>query len=106
MIRRPPRSTLFPYTTLFRSALFGPAQQGREPCPIILPHIAIGMSVAPNVPALPAARASGAALAAAYHPTLVLAPVTNEEKGQETGAHELHPEEEDAAQVPAEPIAP
>src|SRR2546427_6886814 len=26
MIRRPPRSTLFPYTTLFRSLL------GREPC--------------------------------------------------------------------------
>src|SRR5258705_6725684 len=25
MIRRPPRSTLFPYTTLFRSALFGHA---------------------------------------------------------------------------------
>src|SRR2546430_9105328 len=25
MIRRPPRSTLFPYTTLFRSALFHPA---------------------------------------------------------------------------------
>src|SRR3712207_8281502 len=24
MIRRPPRSTLFPYTTLFRSYLFGP----------------------------------------------------------------------------------
>src|SRR5256885_16096612 len=24
MIRRPPRSTLFPYTTLFRSALFAP----------------------------------------------------------------------------------
>src|SRR3712207_8334180 len=24
MIRRPPRSTLFPYTTLFRSALFWP----------------------------------------------------------------------------------
>src|SRR2546430_11181220 len=28
MIRRPPRSTLFPYTTLFRSALLGPAQFG------------------------------------------------------------------------------
>src|SRR2546428_11171649 len=28
MIRRPPRSTLFPYTTLFRSRLG--AQQGRE----------------------------------------------------------------------------
>jgi Baseplate J-like protein len=92
--------------TVLPTALFGPAQQGREPCPIILPHIAIGMSVAPNVPALPAARASGAALAAAYHPTLVLAPITNEEKGQETGAHEPHPEEEDAARVPAEPIAP
>src|SRR5437868_12540265 len=25
MIRRPPRSTLFPYTTLFRSKEFGPA---------------------------------------------------------------------------------
>src|SRR5688572_31786724 len=25
MIRRPPRSTLFPYTTLFRSRLVGPA---------------------------------------------------------------------------------
>src|SRR5687768_17872771 len=28
MIRRPPRSTLFPYTTLFRS--LGPAAQGRR----------------------------------------------------------------------------
>src|SRR5690554_7315008 len=26
MIRRPPRSTLFPYTTLFRSASFGDAE--------------------------------------------------------------------------------
>src|SRR3712207_7243365 len=28
MIRRPPRSTLFPYTTLFRSVLKGPAASG------------------------------------------------------------------------------
>src|SRR2546423_8363747 len=28
MIRRPPRSTLFPYTTLFRSALLAPAASG------------------------------------------------------------------------------
>src|SRR2546422_3197515 len=28
MIRRPPRSTLFPYTTLFRSALRGAAARG------------------------------------------------------------------------------
>src|SRR5256885_7290420 len=30
MIRRPPRSTLFPYTTLFRSSR-GPARPGRRP---------------------------------------------------------------------------
>src|SRR2546422_5339672 len=29
MIRRPPRSTLFPYTTLFRSARAGPAPLSR-----------------------------------------------------------------------------
>src|SRR2546427_9548738 len=29
MIRRPPRSTLFPYTTLFRSPLAHPALDGR-----------------------------------------------------------------------------
>src|SRR5688572_32696123 len=31
MIRRPPRSTLFPYTTLFRSALLLPAEAGEPP---------------------------------------------------------------------------
>src|SRR5258708_25257289 len=31
MIRRPPRSTLFPYTTLFRSPLPAPASRSR-PC--------------------------------------------------------------------------
>src|SRR2546422_8335127 len=30
MIRRPPRSTLFPYTTLFRSPYKGPAQAMTE----------------------------------------------------------------------------
>src|SRR5258707_2999404 len=29
MIRRPPRSTLFPYTTLFRSRMVGPFRAGR-----------------------------------------------------------------------------
>src|SRR2546427_10809004 len=32
MIRRPPRSTLFPYTTLFRSVLFGERIRDRCPC--------------------------------------------------------------------------
>src|SRR5690242_21210983 len=31
MIRRPPRSTLFPYTTLFRSALQGLVNDGAYP---------------------------------------------------------------------------
>jgi hypothetical protein len=79
---------------LVPTALMGPAQQGREPYPIILPHIAIGVSVAPNVPALPAAE---------YHPTLVLNPATNEEQGEEAGAHEQHSQEEGRAH---EPIAP
>src|SRR2546426_5267551 len=30
MIRRPPRSTLFPYTTLFRSGILGPATTARR----------------------------------------------------------------------------
>src|SRR3989475_8897962 len=30
MIRRPPRSTLFPYTTLFRSVVYGCANQAGE----------------------------------------------------------------------------
>src|SRR5258706_5016971 len=33
MIRRPPRSTLFPYTTLFRSLAVGPAVRRRTPRP-------------------------------------------------------------------------
>src|SRR3712207_8335135 len=31
MIRRPPRSTLFPYTTLFRSATVRPCQESLSP---------------------------------------------------------------------------
>jgi len=84
------------------TALVGPAQQGREPYPIILPHIAIGVSVAPHVPALPA----GAPLALEHRATLVLTPVTNEEKGEEPGAHEHHPEEEEGAEAVEELLAP
>ena len=89
------------------TALVGPAQQGREPCPIILPHIAIGRAVAPNIPAFSATRTSVAApLAVECHPTLVLTPVTNEGKGQDTGAHEPHPEKEEGAEAVEELLAP
>src|SRR2546428_8395145 len=55
MIRRPPRSTLFPYTTLFRSAHSSRVWPGRgasEPCPQFQIQSASGSS--------PASRASTA----------------------------------------------
>src|SRR5260370_21766829 len=83
------------------TALVGPAQKGREPCPIILPRIAIGVSVAPNVPALPAVLAVAAApLAIEHRATLVLTPVTNEGEGEEPAATEQHPQDEGRAQDP------
>src|SRR3712207_8858143 len=38
MMRRPPRSTLFPYTTLFRSDLTAPATAGWRRAVIFLPE--------------------------------------------------------------------
>src|SRR2546423_9962785 len=38
MIRRPPRSTLFPYTTLFRSILADLAVRASSPCGAKLPR--------------------------------------------------------------------
>ncbi len=87
---------------LVPTALKGPAQQGREPYPIILPRIAIGVSVAPNVPALPAA----APLALEHRATLVLTPVTNEGEREETGAYEQNPQEEKGAEAVEELLAP
>src|SRR3712207_8277066 len=37
MIRRPPRSTLFPYTTLFRSSTTAAAWARPAPCPGVAP---------------------------------------------------------------------
>src|SRR2546430_10384042 len=39
MIRRPPRSTLFPYTTLFRSRYTGICRERREPRPGVDPVV-------------------------------------------------------------------
>src|SRR5260221_14431948 len=39
MIRRPPRSTLFPYTTLFRSIIAALSDQlGAQPVPLVFDH--------------------------------------------------------------------
>src|SRR3712207_8829808 len=47
MIRRPPRSTLFPYTTLFRSASAHQSRkQDRKPCPMSPPRSIRRSSVA------------------------------------------------------------
>jgi hypothetical protein len=82
------------------TALVGPAQQGREPYPILLPHITIGVSATPKIPVFPA----GASLAIEHRATLVLPPVTSEGEREEIGAHEQQPvAKEEGAQ---EPIAP
>src|SRR2546426_4916627 len=45
MIRRPPRSTLFPYTTLFRSSVCHPrASIGRSGASVCHPRASIGRS--------------------------------------------------------------
>src|SRR3712207_6868910 len=57
MIRRPPRSTLFPYTTLFRSGSLAFTRAGRVPLAAIIPTaLAITgsgfatMALAPSIP--------------------------------------------------------
>src|SRR2546422_7960831 len=46
MIRRPPRSTLFPYTTLFRSAQHADCRRRRPHAA----HFGMGLGVGVNVP--------------------------------------------------------
>src|SRR3989441_6003284 len=60
MIRRPPRSTLFPYTTLFRSALlrFLPAASPTKSCPL-----------APSVAMMGCFTSGGAAATSATSPS-------------------------------------
>src|SRR2546422_11532751 len=64
MIRRPPRSTLFPYTTLFRSILFGiglavvPAD-AHDPHSLVTSQKPAQATPAANVPTVPAPGISG-----------------------------------------------
>src|SRR3712207_8767693 len=46
MIRRPPRSTLFPYTTLFRS----PTESSNGACPVPWPAEAVHLSEVGDIP--------------------------------------------------------
>src|SRR2546429_4493431 len=52
MIRRPPRSTLFPYTTLFRSPLGGTSSGGRS-LSAVTPGTVRSFAAAPGTPSMP-----------------------------------------------------
>src|SRR5687767_15598457 len=59
MLRPPPRSTLFPYTTLFRSPLFGrlsSADQDRVFSPGATPRIVIATNIAETSLTIPRIR--------------------------------------------------
>src|SRR3712207_7043942 len=45
MIRRPPRSTLFPYTTLFRSARLVPGERQRRDADVGVVALGVGVGV-------------------------------------------------------------
>src|ERR1039457_4178425 len=49
MIRRPPRSTLFPYTTLFRSPVKSSSRLGRESAHSIVSGISLEMSMSTSL---------------------------------------------------------
>src|SRR5256885_16104412 len=68
MIRRPPRSTLFPYTTLFRSRLsLGPRRQGHVDSAADAPRAAALMSPRARISeAIRAAAAGGEPALLAY----------------------------------------
>src|SRR2546429_1049257 len=50
MIRRPPRSTLFPYTTLFRSLRPTPVSANQGDCPLLGRQRTVGFTPMTQVP--------------------------------------------------------
>src|SRR3712207_8917933 len=63
MIRRPPRSTLFPYTTLFRSVLAAASEEPSETTApsTVPPAMTLGSSLLMTLPAVPPTDAAGGA---------------------------------------------
>src|SRR3712207_8131441 len=50
MIRRPPRSTLFPYTTLFRSAIVAKAAPDGHTLLMVFPSHPVNAALYPDIP--------------------------------------------------------
>src|SRR3712207_7824022 len=65
MIRRPPRSTLFPYTTLFRSA--GGADRRLATGPVGLADLPVHLDPVPPLQPAPAAAAGARAVGSDRH---------------------------------------
>src|SRR3989449_3477724 len=79
MIRRPPRSTLFPYTTLFRSPVRGAAVRevvtiDRRDHDVLEPELAHGPADPLGLQEVLPARLDGADSARAHRPTPVTHP--------------------------------
>src|SRR3989442_13396927 len=87
MIRRPPRSTLFPYTTLFRSRTLARPDAGSV-------EFAAGTEAQTGIPRL--GGGTGISASPAFEPPVTVAPGTPSE---ETGAAAAPP-----AQAPAAPV--
>src|SRR3989475_7170758 len=99
MIRRPPRSTLFPYTTLFRSRLLDHAlgmlrQQGCERPEALVPHVAR----VPEVPLLLDLAAGQLDLLGVHDHDEVTAVQVRRERGLVLAAQDLR----NAAREPAQ----
>src|ERR1039458_3049962 len=76
MIRRPPRSTLFHYTTLFRSRSGVRSALGAQRLELALEHLSLPRHPGPSThPPAPAWRLTGSLVGPAYR--LTLCPATN-----------------------------
>src|SRR5690348_17469423 len=77
MIRRPPRSTLFPYTTLFRSAALGSAagSPARREARDDRRHAAESARSAPRMSIRAALRSQGAGVRSEEHTSELQSPV-------------------------------
>src|SRR5438034_3818250 len=95
MIRRPPRSTLFPYTTLFRSEHVAPHRelgvlltQPGQLGPLILAQRTVALTAAAPVSVHPVARSEEHTSELQSHSDLVCRLLLEKKKKQKTTPHD------------------